>query len=102
MTSDTGLPSIFPACGILAAVVGQQTASGISLIGVKATPAWPVDNLTPAKKYRSLSHQSNMFWRGTRDFSFNTSMVSVITDNIAKSSKLKAQRYKLSAIGSYS
>jgi hypothetical protein len=30
--------------------VGQQTASGISPMGVPATPAWPEDNFTPVKK----------------------------------------------------
>jgi hypothetical protein len=80
--SETGLSSKFPALGIRAAEVGQQTASGISPMGVKATPACPVDNFTPVKKIPITKSSTRIFSSRIGDFSSKMSMVSATTEVI--------------------
>jgi hypothetical protein len=80
--SETGLSSKFPACGIRAAEVGQQTASGISPIGVEATPPWPVDNFTPVKKIPITKSSTCTFPSGIGNFSVMILIVSATTEVI--------------------
>jgi hypothetical protein len=76
-----------------AAVVGQQTASGISPMGVKATPAWPVDNFTPVKKMPMTTSSTEISFRGAGDLSVIWAMVSAMTEDIFAS---KSEYMKLS------
>jgi hypothetical protein len=58
-------------------------------MGVKATPAWPVDNFTPVKKMpmvRSPTHKSR---GGVGDFSMIRSMVSATREIIVSISDLQ-------------
>src|SRR4030042_2284301 len=80
--SEMGLSSKFPAGGIRAAHVGQQTASGISPTGVAATPACPVDNFTPVKKIPITRSSTCTSRSGKGGFSVMMSRVSATTEVI--------------------